>query len=458
DHDWDNIQLTLVSGRPISFIQDLYTPLYVPRPIVPPDVQANPYPQLAEDNLMENAKTALNQSMDERRRLGGQNQLRNGINNSFSRSAGGAGGFGGGQNGQQIQQEVNAPAAMAADAAPAPGTPPMDLQGSGVASQATGEKAGELYQYRIGTPITIPRQQSAMIPIVTGAITAEKLDLFNADVNPRYPQNAVHLTNSTGLHLKAGPVTVLDGSTYAGDARMPELEPGEKQLITYAVDLGIASLREQPVSETRLTAISIKHGVLNLSSRSQLTTKYTFKSKLDRDRVVMVEQPIREGWDLKEPAKPDEKTHSFYRFLVPVAAGKSVNTQVVEVRPEMSALGLVDIDMNILLQYRTDAAASAQVKAALADIADRRAKIAQLQNELDGQKARITTITEEQNRIRQNMGQLDQTSALYKRYVGELDTQETLLTTLRGDIDRLTTEITAARAAMIAAVDGLTVE
>ena len=36
DNDWNNVELSLVSGRPISFIQDLYQPLYVPRPVVQP--------------------------------------------------------------------------------------------------------------------------------------------------------------------------------------------------------------------------------------------------------------------------------------------------------------------------------------------------------------------------------------------------------------------------------------
>ena len=34
DNDWTDVQLSLVSGRPISFIQDLYQPLYIPRPWV----------------------------------------------------------------------------------------------------------------------------------------------------------------------------------------------------------------------------------------------------------------------------------------------------------------------------------------------------------------------------------------------------------------------------------------
>ena len=34
EDDWENVQLTLVAGRPISFIQDLYRPLYTQRPRV----------------------------------------------------------------------------------------------------------------------------------------------------------------------------------------------------------------------------------------------------------------------------------------------------------------------------------------------------------------------------------------------------------------------------------------
>jgi hypothetical protein len=45
DHDWNDIELSLVSGRPISFVQDLYEPLYVERPVVEPVQYAGVAPQ-----------------------------------------------------------------------------------------------------------------------------------------------------------------------------------------------------------------------------------------------------------------------------------------------------------------------------------------------------------------------------------------------------------------------------
>src|SRR3954469_24447799 len=51
DNDWENVELSLVSGRPISFIQELYQPLYIPRPVVQPELFASLRPQTYEAGM-----------------------------------------------------------------------------------------------------------------------------------------------------------------------------------------------------------------------------------------------------------------------------------------------------------------------------------------------------------------------------------------------------------------------
>ncbi|HEU4753370.1 MAG TPA: hypothetical protein VFU47_09710, partial [Armatimonadota bacterium] len=51
DEDWNNVRLSLVSGRPVSFIQDLYQPLYVPRPVIQAQVIGSPLPQTYGETL-----------------------------------------------------------------------------------------------------------------------------------------------------------------------------------------------------------------------------------------------------------------------------------------------------------------------------------------------------------------------------------------------------------------------
>ena len=50
DEDWKDVRMALVSGRPISFQMDLYTPLYVPRPKVVPELFASLRPVTYNDD------------------------------------------------------------------------------------------------------------------------------------------------------------------------------------------------------------------------------------------------------------------------------------------------------------------------------------------------------------------------------------------------------------------------
>ncbi len=51
EQDWNDVNLTLVSGRPISFIMDLYQPLYAQRPVVQPELYASLRPQMYDQDL-----------------------------------------------------------------------------------------------------------------------------------------------------------------------------------------------------------------------------------------------------------------------------------------------------------------------------------------------------------------------------------------------------------------------
>jgi hypothetical protein len=46
------------------------------------------------------------------------------------------------------------------------------------------------------------------------------------------------LTNTTGLTLEGGPVTVTEGDTYVGEAMLDTMKPDDKRFVPYAVELG----------------------------------------------------------------------------------------------------------------------------------------------------------------------------------------------------------------------------
>jgi hypothetical protein len=199
-----------------------------------------------------------------------------------------------------------------------------------IASAAAAEDLGDSFQYVIEDKVSLPRQQSALLPIVDRPVQATRLSIYNEAVHAKFPMLGLRFKNSTGLPLAQGAVTVFDGGSYAGDARLPDLQPNEDRLLSYAVDLGT-----EVKAEDRLTpGPQITLGVGNRQLRSrftlQTTRTYTVKNRSPQPRQAVIEQPIRTDWKLTGDHKPREFSRDVYRFEVPVPAGESVKYDVAE--------------------------------------------------------------------------------------------------------------------------------
>ena len=327
-----------------------------------------------------------------------------------------------------------------------------------VKAQAAGQKAGELFQYNIGTPVNLPRRQSALIPVVAQDIEVDKVSLYNADSDARFPLNAIRLHNTTALHLKGGPVTLFDGGIYAGDARMEDIPPGDTRLVSYAVDLEIEGERQTPKVSNIEIGLSLKNSLLLIARRERVETTYTLKSKSAKPRTVLIEHPFDAKYSLVQPAEPAERTPALYRFAVVVAPGKSETLKVVLERPDTEELLLINGDMAALESYAKRKEISPRLQAALQEVLTRNRQLQNLQAQAAANDSDIKAIGADQDRIRKNMAALDKDNALYKRYVGELDAQETKLDMLRQESVRLRAQAETALREFRAYLDTLTIE
>ena len=113
---------------------------------------------------------------------------------------------------------------------------------------ATAAKLGDFFQYSIDKPVSLPRQKSAMLPIVNKDVEGTRVSIYNERTQAKFPLLGLKFKNTSGLHLMQGPITVFEGSNYAGDARILDLQPNEERLLSYAVDLGT---EVNPVPSTR---------------------------------------------------------------------------------------------------------------------------------------------------------------------------------------------------------------
>ncbi|HWY86387.1 MAG TPA: hypothetical protein VNX28_06670, partial [Gemmataceae bacterium] len=210
----------------------------------------------------------------------------------------------------------------------------------GIQSVATAEEIGDYFQYLLDQKITLPRQKSAMLPILDQIIDGTKVSIYNEAIHAKYPLLGLKLKNTSGQPLTQGPITVYENSTYAGDTRILDLQPNEERLLSYALDQGTEV--KSDIKATPSPEMTFKIGEAQLTARYKLrqTKTYTIKNRSTHDRTVILEHALRGDWKLIDPKKPSEKTRDHYRFTVQVPAGKVVTYDVVEDQSRLDTFAL----------------------------------------------------------------------------------------------------------------------
>jgi len=377
DADWNQVRLSLVSGRPVSFIQDLYTPLYVERPVYTPDTEAGPAPRVSQAAVGSVAPSMAPAPM------------------ASAKLA------------REPAQE---------DFAPAPGE---DLRPSGVRASASGAQAGELFQFSLQNPVSLARHRSALIPLTAADVEAKKVSVFNIEVDRLHPLNAVQVTNSTGSRLPAGPVTVYDGGTYAGDALTDTLVEKDKRLWTYATDLAVKADVSESSAQTT-TKITLVRGVLNYRKELTWTTTYRFANAGAEPRSLLVEHPVRGDRSLVTPTAA-EKTADWYRFAAEAPAGGKAEVAVKESRTVVETQGVAGWRAEQLVALVAGSAPlSPAAKAALQRLAELRMAFDKAdQTVTDTEKLR-KELEAGQGRLRDNLEAVGRDSAQGQTYLKKL--------------------------------------
>ncbi|HLC02396.1 MAG TPA: hypothetical protein VJK02_05125, partial [Anaerolineales bacterium] len=331
DEDWEKVKLSLISGRPISFRMDLYEPLYVKRPVVVSELYESLRPQV------------YGQAMAEQRAMARRQEER-----------------------AKAAPPMKAFGAMMPSPVPPISEAASDLElQEGVSSAALAMEAGELFRYSIDAPISLARQKSAMLPIVTEEIEGAKLSIYNERVHAKHPLNGFRLKNSTALHLMQGPITVFDGGIYAGDARIEDLPPGQERIISYALDLKTEVVPQGLPEKEEVVAAALRKGTLLVTRKSVEERTYQVTNRDQKQKVVLIEHPLRSDWRLLEPGEPSERTRDVYRFKVPVDPGSGARLHVREEKQLQQTVRLIDSGPETIGFYVQAKQVSPKVKDAL---------------------------------------------------------------------------------------------
>lgn len=420
ESDWNNISLSLVSGRPISFMMDLYQPLYATRPTVVPELFAGLKPQVYEDGI-----SAAKDRVEMR-------------------------------EADAVRKAQESPAMARAEASRRMSSPSTVMQlnevvttgridaASSYEAIANASKMGELFQYTVPN-VTLARQKSAMLPIIGDSVSIERISIYNADVLRRNPLNGVLLKNTTDKHLLQGPVTVLDKGSYAGDARIDNVGPGQQRLLSYGIDLDMTVDNSKQTSTNAITTATIRKGLLLLTHKLTYSVEYAADNKSDKDKSLIIEHPIRPGWHLVNTKSPMESTPSYYRFKGIAAANKITTLGVSEEVTQTETVAMINASIDMLLAYNRSGEIPKSVRDAIAKAAQLRQAVADADRDITVRTQQINDITAEQNRIRENMKTVAPSTQYYERLLTKLNEQESSIEGLQRERAAITVRRDAAR-------------
>jgi hypothetical protein len=422
--DWTNVKLSLVSGKPISFISQLYAPKFITR------LGA----ELAEDNPVaptvytgaQAAKAPPPPPAAAPRRIGG---------------IGGGGGVAGGYLSDSLQVQASA------------GMQGQQGQSSSVGSVVSSNSATEiadLFQYNITAPVTVKKDESAMMPFLQQKISARKLIIYSDSSKPN-PFSAAELTNNTGKTLDGGPITVYDAGAYAGEALVETIKNADKRFISYGVDLGTRIATSLNSRDEGVREVHVHNGLL-ISKTAQLEKKTFAVRNVDpRAKTLIIEYPVRSGYDLIDTPKPVETARDVYRFEIKVPAGGSLDFPVSAERVYDTRISVSSLNPNDILVYVRNKNVSDTARRQLQQIADMKTQITNVDTEKRSATDEVNNVTRDEERNRQNIASLSTVSGqqqVVQDYARRLTDQETQIAKLRdqaGALDqqrvRLQTEL-----------------
>jgi hypothetical protein len=347
--------------------------------------------------------------------------------------------------------------------APPPPPPPASIAAARAQAEsaAQAQELGDLFEYKLKEPITIRKNRSALVPIVQSNVTAEKVSVWNERSGLPRPQRALWLTNSSGLTLDGGSFSVMEDETFAGEGIFDPIRPDEKRLVSYATDLALNVSSRTNTERQRVSRVRINHGTMIQESEVREKKTYTFRNEDTSPRVVIVEHPVRLGYELCSDIQPAETTAAWKRFRLPVEPKQTKSLVVEEARREMTSFAITNIDSDQVALSVRERSIDKTVQDALEKIVAQKAVVADLDSKNSDLDDEQMQIFDDQQRLRENMKSLKgsaEEKKLLERYTQQLDAQETRLVALRKDIQQLDAQKQAAQTTLDKMIEDLSLD
>ena len=424
NQDWEDIDLTLVAGMPVSFIYDFYRPILMDRPVVEPPKVLSAKPTEFEEGI-------------ERE--------------EFKAYRGG---------GARVKEKKLAEAPMPRARAPAPpGGPASASIGGGLSddqlldkmkasAQTKTKSLGELFEYNISNPVSIKRKKSALVPILTEEIKGKKILLYNKNTHGKNPDACLEITNNTALTLERGPTTIIYDDNLAGESILPFMNRDDTRLLNYAVEQAVLINTKQKTENKNIHKVSFGGAYCYEYYYTSLSTTYKIKNKTEELKSLYIDHPKKSGYKVIESPVEPEETTNYWRFKIDLQAKAAIELEIYEQKENHSSYYIWNWNKEDILTkvslYIKKKFIAPELESNLKEIAELLGELNQVKQQKSKLESEQSQMNQEQGRLRENikvLGNTTQEAKLREKYVEKLTNQENRFEEIKAEIKDLEEQI-----------------
>jgi len=396
--DWNDIQLSLTTGAPISFRSDLGTPITPVRPLVTDEgevVTAVPMSEVAVAQGGMAAPSAAPAMADDNKAME--------MDYAVAEAA------------APMRSRMSAKKPMSAP--PPPPAPSASALERAVVSQASaGEVGAQITRYDLNSKVTIPDGGSTMVAIVSARVAGEKAHLFAPDggvaLSQQHPFAVVRLSNGSGAVLEKGPISVMADGAFLGQGVLDTLPKDAQAFVPFALDKSLVVEHSESYGEEQGSLVRVQRGMVTIERFSQRKTRYHVRNG-SRDAAKVYVRHAR--WGEAELVAPPAGTElSPNKALVPiaVAAAGEATLEVVERSPVRVDLSFVEQPAaDAVALWLTGPAAEQPQSAALKNALAIRKELVSLQNTLEVAEQEQATLMQNAEETRGNLKAIEKVSS-----------------------------------------------
>lgn len=337
--DWNQIAFSLVSGQPMSFTYDLYTPQFIARPdltsLSETKAAAPVITQSAYGSTPKEAPKAAGMSKNNAlRKLAPKADLKAFNQESMESYDAADSNDLGMDSAMEMEDAVMASAramGMEEEVMASARAITSDEMASSFSQLASNTQLGSFDEYVINSKLSIPDGNTALVNLIQNTVNARETRMFKPTNFVDFEQYAkgwrqsesyqtIELKNDLAVGLDSGPITIFKDGALIGEGYLTRTAQDATAYITFAREGRLEAVIVDSISSETKHLNSIKNGLCQYDAVKRSTRTFEFTSHIKQDVRTLFQIPRFQSWTPVDFPKDTVTNDNAYVLTVDVPA------------------------------------------------------------------------------------------------------------------------------------------